>query len=82
MVGVVVGVRVRVGVVLGLEDNVAVGESVLVEVCVKDAVLLGRAVQPGVVVRAMGVLQAVSQQQNVKTTNNNLTFLLFADSKE
>jgi hypothetical protein len=82
MVGVVVGVRVRVGVVLGLEDNVAVGESVLVEVCVKDAVLLGKAVQPGVVVRAVGVLQAVSQQQNVKTTNNNLTFLLFADSKE
>ena len=76
------GVVVRVGVALGLGVNVTVGDCVLVEVRVAATVSLGKAVQSGVVVSMVGLLQANRQQQIVKTTNNNLIFFLLGDRKE
>jgi hypothetical protein len=59
-----------------------VGDCVLVGVRVAATVSLGIAIQSGVVVDVVGVLQANKQQQTVNTTNNNLAFFLLGDGKE
>jgi hypothetical protein len=66
---------------LGWGVSVDGGDLVLVGDRVTGTVALGLAVRSGKAVRTIGLLQAVSQQQTVITTNS-LTFLLFGDSKE
>jgi hypothetical protein len=67
---------------LGLVVTVAMGDCVLVGVRVAATVSLGIAVQSGVVVGAVGLLQAKRQQQTVNITNNNWAFFLLGDRKE
>jgi Asp/Glu/hydantoin racemase len=61
---------------------VDVGDWVLVGVKVNELVILGAAVLVGVMASAADLLQAVSQQLSIITTNNSLTFLLFCDGEE
>ncbi|OGO62757.1 MAG: hypothetical protein A2029_01055 [Chloroflexi bacterium RBG_19FT_COMBO_47_9] len=68
--------RILVGVALGRGVIEAVGDWVLVGICVVVSVLLGKIVFVDVRAGVVEKLQPASHQQTSNNTENNLTFLL------